>query len=131
MGSRKCSLCRFCKFNDRKRSFACHNEASATYGEVFDCVEASRNKSCENFAEHRYNALSLKEALLFCSLPKDFVGLFTNYKTPDNGGPATVTLAFNTNEALMEWMDAKTRLFMEYMTMAKADGDFNEEGENG
>ena len=36
-------------------------------------------------------------------------------------------LAFETNDALERWKDAHTRLFKEYIDLAKANGDFEEE----
>jgi len=125
MKEKICSICRFCTYEEG-RDFVCHNEDSKNYG-----IDLKHDKiqkwACEDFTGHTYKDMTLKDALHIDTQSDGFAGAYYSHKLPDNGNHyAIVSLAFKTNAALEEWKDAHTRLFMEWMDRAKADGDFED-----
>ena len=124
-----CAVCRFCTHEDGK-DFVCHNEDSENYGTCIN-YKKMRKWACRDFTRHTYKDMSLKDALHMETQHDDFVGAYYSHKLPDNDNTyAIVSLAFKTNAALEEWKDANTRLFMEWMNIAKTDGDFKDATED-
>lgn len=123
-GKCSCTICRFCTYEDEYKEFACHNENSTRYGEILPYDV--RQKECKDYVRHNYDSLSLKDALKTETLP-DSVNILYERKLPQKDNNfAYLMLCFKTNAELEEWVDAHTRLFMEYMNIATADGDFEE-----
>lgn len=70
--------------------------------------------------------MSLKDALRIATVPDGLFTVFYDERLPDKDNQfAYKTHVFKTNNDLEEYRDAITRLFTEYMDMAKKDGDFD------
>ncbi len=118
--------CRFCTYEDKLFGYVCHNEDSENYGKDLDSIK-QKFMSCDNFSEHTYKDMPLKDAIKVCVQSDELSGVFYEPKLPDKDSSASyVTLAFKSNAGMEEWRDAFTKLFLEYMAMAEKDGDFKE-----
>ena len=136
----KCALCRYCTYEQSHKNFVCHNESSHNYGKLILTMDDMKLyggegeiPACDDYSGHEYKDMPLKDALCIITgaLSKQyngFQGAFYDHKLPDKDNTqAYVILAFKTNNDLERWRDAHTRIFTEYMNMAKADGDFKTE----
>lgn len=121
-----CGFCRFCTYEESHKNYVCHNENGKRYGTIIR-PEETRRLICSDFSGHVYD-MSLKEALKTETQPDGYMGAYFEHKLPESENKsAYVILAFKTNDALEQWRDAHSRLFMEYMKLAQEDGDFEEE----
>ena len=115
-----CGLCRYCLYEDKHGGFVCHNEKSVMYGEFISDIG---NENCDDYSGHRYTEMSLKEAL---KIVTQGGSLWSFPGLPDGDTKPFLGFSFENNEEFADWRDAFTRLFTEYMRLAKEDGDFNE-----
>ena len=132
MSKTTCAYCKFCKYERRRNSFVCLNEDSKMYGKNLDSREI-KTMECSDFRAFRCGDMSLKQAVKLYTGPEKvhnvmyFEILPEDRKKYGNSAEAGVYIGFRTNEDLADWQDAHSRLFMEYMKMAEADGDFEED----
>lgn len=122
-----CAVCQFCTYEDGRPPEAfCHNEQSKNYGKMLSHTDTQK-LGCADFSPHIYRDLSLKEAL-------KITGISTNGFIPVSNLPGEkykpyLIINFESNKQMEDWRDAHTRLFIEYMDMAKKDGDFKNESQ--
>ena len=119
-----CAMCQFCTYEDERPPEAyCHNQYSGNYGKLLKHVDTEK-PGCIDFSPHIYKDLSLKEALRI--LTTETVGHNAYYELPTKDLPPFLCINFDGNSQMARWRDAHTRLFMEYIKMAKKDGDFED-----
>lgn len=124
-----CAVCQFCLYNHEADSFVCHNEQSAKFGKVLSHIDDTKSL-CEDFSPHRYEDMTLKEALgiiTFSDLRSAYPANYLRTKMKDR---PFIVLEFENNSDALEWKDALTRLFTELMDIKEKDGDFKEKDDN-
>lgn len=120
----KCCLCRYCRWIEEKKSMVCVNEDSNTWGRL---IQKPREEKCHNQKRNRYgnDKIELKAALK--TVTTKSMGMWEYYVLPDSDvRHPFLAVDFKTNEEMENWREAFTRLFGEYMALAKKDGDFKE-----
>lgn len=119
-----CGLCRYCLYEDDAGGFICHNENSVMYGEYLSDIG---HEDCDKYTGSTFKDMPLKEALAkVTGQSGSYQGISYMLSTPGSEGKPLLWMAFNNNTDALEWKEALTRLFAEYMDMAKKDGDFEE-----
>ena len=120
-----CDICRYCLYEDDAGGFVCHNEKSVMYGEYLSDIG---NEDCNKYQGDSFKDMSLKEALAKVTGQSGlFQGISYMLSLPGSEGKPLLWMAFENNTDALEWRSALTRLFAEYMELAKKDGDFNDE----
>ena len=115
-----CGICRYCLYEDYAGGFLCHNQNSIMYGEYISDIG---HEDCDKWQGHKYATMSLKDACKIITQkgqPYHFLGL------PEGKTRPFYAVTFKNNDDALDWKDALTRLFGEYMDLAEKDGDFNE-----
>lgn len=116
-----CSLCRSCLYEDKEGGYVCHNENSVMYGEFLSDI---RNEDCDKYCGGKYKDMSLKDA---CRIITQIGYISYFYQLPGRDHKPFLALTFESNEQAADWKDALTRLFGEYLELARKDGDFEED----
>lgn len=114
-----CSLCKFCIYKDKYNSEICCNEKSENYGKLLSSEDMAK-QTCENITDRNYKNISLKDALLINTQPKNLLDISYHHALPNEDYKHPfVILTFEDNESLENWRDARTRLFMEHINTAQ------------
>ena len=115
-----CGICRYCLYEDDAGGYICHNEKSVMYGEYLSDIG---HEDCDKFSGETYTQMSLKDAL---KIMTGLGMLWVFLQVPGKDRKPFLGISFESNEQFVDWKDAHTRLFMEYMDLAEKDGDFKE-----
>ena len=124
-----CSLCRYNRYHDGddviKAGYVCTCERSDFFKKHIE-IGGDKKAMCGQYRKSEWKNMPLKDALRTVTQPP---GLFNNmfHHRLDTEDHPFIAMFFENNDAMEDWRDAHTRLFTEYMDMAKADGDFDDE----
>ena len=116
-----CEGCIYKLFNRDHGDYLCHNEKSESWGKPTRDIK----EKCPLAQPMRtYGIKELKQ--VFKELTTSFIPFYI-YKMPKDKEKPAIIISFESNNEMIKWQENLTELFVRYMKMADADGDFKEE----